>query len=46
MRVVVYLPVRHERQLRDEGEDPAEWVRRIVKIVLERKEKGERVRPT
>lgn len=43
MRVVVYLPVRYERALRAEGKDPAQWVRSVIKLVLERRERGERV---
>jgi hypothetical protein len=34
MKVVVYLRAADEKSLRDENEDPAEWVRQIIRNAL------------
>jgi hypothetical protein len=35
-KVVIYLPAEFERKLREDGHDPAEWIREEVrKIVLD-----------
>lgn len=35
LKVVVYVPVRAERELEAAGLDPAKWVRQIVRTALE-----------
>jgi len=39
MKVVVYVPARHERRLREEGKDPAVWVRSMIRMLLNQREK-------
>jgi hypothetical protein len=37
MKVAVYLPVADEKALKEEGHDPAAWVRDLVRYALTKK---------
>lgn len=44
-KVVVYVPARDSRELRKDGYDPADWVRKVVKYALERQREARREGP-
>jgi hypothetical protein len=46
LKVAVYVPAGAAKSLREEGKDPSEWVRGLVRRALERREEQrvERVR--
>lgn len=43
MKVAVYVPVDDEKTLREEGHDPAAWVRDLVRYALKKKREAKGV---
>ena len=37
MKVVVYVPAAEAKSLREEGKDPSEWVRALVRRAFEKR---------